>query len=41
MAKILDWGAIGVFIAIPVAESAIAIAAWIFFKKGKWKKVVV
>src|SRR5580765_968904 len=41
MAKVLDWGAIGVFIAIPVAESAIAIAAWIFFKKGKWKKIVV
>jgi putative MATE family efflux protein len=41
MAKTLDWGPIGVFIAIPVAETAIAIAAWIFFKKGKWKKVVV
>jgi len=41
MAKTLDWGPTGVFIAIPVAETAIAIAAWIFFKKGKWKKVVV
>lgn len=41
MAKVLDWGPMGVFIAIPVAETAIAIAAWIFFKKGKWKKVVV
>ena len=41
MAKVLGWGSIGVFIAIPVAETAIAIAAWIFFKKGKWKKVVV
>jgi putative MATE family efflux protein len=41
MAKILDWGPIGAFIAIPVAETAIAIAAWILFKKGKWKKVVV
>jgi putative MATE family efflux protein len=41
MAKTLDWGPIGVFIAIPVAETAIAIAAWIFFKRGKWKKVVV
>jgi len=41
MAKVLDWGPIGVFIAIPVAETAIAIAAWIFFKKGKWKKVIV
>jgi Na+-driven multidrug efflux pump len=41
MAKILNWGSMGVFIAIPVAETAIAITAWIFFKKGKWKKVVV
>jgi len=41
MAKVLDWGPVGVFIAIPVAETAIAITAWIFFKKGKWKKVVV
>jgi putative MATE family efflux protein len=41
MAIILNWGSIGVFIAIPVAETAIAIAAWIFFKKGKWKKVIV
>ena len=41
MAKVLDWGPTGAFIAIPVAETAIAIAAWIFFKKGKWKKVVV
>ena len=41
MAKVLDWGPIGVFIAIPVAETAIAIAAWIFFIRGKWKKVIV
>lgn len=41
MAMILNLGSVGVFIAIPVAETAIAIAAWIFFKKGKWKKVIV
>ena len=41
MAKGLHWGPAGAFIAIPVAETAIAIAAWILFKKGKWKKVVV
>ena len=41
MAKTLDWGPTGVFVAIPVAETAMAIAAWIFFKKGKWKKVLV
>lgn len=41
MTKILDWGTNGAFIAIPVAETAIAIAALIFFKRGKWKKVVI
>jgi MATE family, multidrug efflux pump len=41
MAKGLNWGPTGAFIAIPVAETAIAIAAWILFKKGKWKKIIV
>lgn len=31
----------GVFIAIPVAETFIAIAALYYFKKGNWKKIVV
>lgn len=31
----------GVFIAIPVAEGCIAMIAWYFFKKGKWKTVKV
>ena len=37
LAKTLGLGPIGVFIAIPVAETAITIAAYILFKKGKWK----
>jgi Na+-driven multidrug efflux pump len=37
----LNLGAKGAFIAIPVAETAIAIAAYIFFKRGKWKQVNV
>jgi Na+-driven multidrug efflux pump len=41
MTKGLGWGTTGAFIAIPVAETAIAIAAWFVFKKGNWKKVVV
>ena len=41
LAKWLKMGATGSFIAIPVAETFIAIAAWIFFRKGKWKSVVV
>ena len=37
LAKTLSMGPLGVFIAIPVAETAIAIASFIFFKQGKWK----
>ncbi len=31
----------GVFIAIPVAETVLALLAWYYFKKGKWKTVKV
>jgi putative MATE family efflux protein len=41
LAKWMNMGAIGSFISIPVAESLMAIAAYILFKKGKWKTVVV
>ena len=41
LAKGLNWGPTGAFVSIPVAETAIAIAAWIIFRQGKWKKVVV
>ena len=34
-------GPLGVFIAIPVAETAISIAAYILFKRGKWKTKMV
>ncbi|MDZ4758555.1 MAG: MATE family efflux transporter [Bacteroidota bacterium] len=36
-----DLKSTGAFIAIPVAESMIALVAWYFFKKGKWKEVKV
>ena len=41
LTKWFNMGATGSFIAIPVAETLIAIAAYIVFKKGKWKSVVV
>ncbi len=41
LAKHLSMGPEGVFIAIPVAETAISIAAFILFKKGRWKKTKV
>lgn len=37
LAKTFQWGPVGVFVAIPIAETAIAIAAYILFKKGRWK----
>ena len=39
LAKTFALGPTGVFIAIPVAETSITIAAYVLFKKGKWKKV--
>jgi putative MATE family efflux protein len=41
LAKTFGLGPLGAFIAIPVAESTIALAAWYYFKKGKWKEVKV
>ena len=36
-----DWGLNALFAAIPIAETEIAIIAFIIFRKGKWKKVKV
>lgn len=33
------WGPSGVFIAVPVAETVVAIVAFILFRRGKWQKV--
>jgi len=41
LAEHLSFGPTGVFIAIPVAETAITIVAFILFRKGRWKKVAV
>ena len=41
LAKYIGLGPIGVFIAIPVAETGIAIAGYILFRKGKWKTIKV
>lgn len=40
-ALVLDWGPIGVFVAIALAESLIAVIAIVWFKKGKWKMIKV
>ncbi len=36
-----NMGPLGAFLSIPIAESAIALACYIFFKKGKWKLIKV
>jgi putative MATE family efflux protein len=37
----INLGPVGAFWAVPIAETAIAIAAYILFKRGKWKEVKV
>jgi putative MATE family efflux protein len=41
LAKGLDMKSTGAFISIPAAEMLIALVAWYFFKKGKWKEIKV
>jgi putative MATE family efflux protein len=41
LTKWTSMGSTGSFVAIPVAETAMAIAAYVLFKKGRWKTVVV
>ncbi|MDN3659439.1 MATE family efflux transporter [Ferruginibacter paludis] len=41
LAKYFEWGPLGVFIAIPVAETAITLAGYFYFRKGKWKTIKV
>ncbi len=41
LAKYFQLGPTGVFIAVPVAETAVCIAGYIMFKKGRWKTVKV
>jgi putative MATE family efflux protein len=41
LAKTFGLGPVGVFIAIPVAETAITLTSWFMFRKGKWKQIEV
>ncbi|MBO9153101.1 MATE family efflux transporter [Chitinophaga sp. GCM10012297] len=41
LAIVLKWGPTGVFWAIVIAESSIAVTAIIIFRRGNWKKVKV
>lgn len=41
LAKQFDMGPTGVFISIPIAETAITLASFVLFKKGRWKTIKV
>jgi Na+-driven multidrug efflux pump len=41
LAVYLELGPLGAFIAIPSAETVLALLAFYYFKKGKWKTVEV
>lgn len=41
LVKVFKMGVVGAFIAIPVAEGVLAMVAFYYFKKGKWKEVKV
>lgn len=41
LAKYFAMGPLGVFIAIPVAETLVTVTAFILFKKGRWKTVKI
>ena len=41
MAKSLGMGITGVFLAVPISETGMAVASFILFRTGKWKKVKV
>lgn len=41
LAKVLNMGPLGVFIAIPVSETAITVTSIILFRRGKWKEIKV
>jgi Na+-driven multidrug efflux pump len=41
LSKYYKMGPTGVFIAIPIAETAITLAGIVLYKRGKWKRIKV
>ncbi len=41
LAKGLDLRSVGAIVSVPIAETAIALLAWYYFRKGKWKEIKV
>lgn len=38
LSKVMEFGPVGAFIAVPAAEIAVAVLAFYYFRKGAWKK---
>jgi putative MATE family efflux protein len=41
LAKFLGWNTYGVYMAVPISETLLAVVAWYYFRLGKWKTVEV
>ncbi len=41
LAKFLGWNTYGVYLAVPISETLLALLAWYYFKLGHWKTVEV
>ncbi len=41
LAQYLKLGSVGAIAAVPIAETLIALLAWYYFRKGKWKEIKV
>jgi len=41
LARHFSWGPTGAFVAIPIAETAITITAFVLFKRGRWKTIKI
>lgn len=41
LALVLEWGPIGVFASVPIAESLLAILSILVFRRGRWKLIQV
>ncbi|MBN8853068.1 MAG: MATE family efflux transporter [Sphingobacteriales bacterium 50-39] len=41
LAVVLDMGPLGLFVAIPITETAVTASSYLLFRKGAWKKVKI
>lgn len=41
LAVVLDMGPLGLFLAIPITETAVAASSYLLFRKGAWKRVKI